>query len=364
MKTIKNIIFVTIPTLIILFFVGEILSSFFFPGTYPPCIIWDEQYNIGKWDPKIKKTGIYTIGNFSQQRAKWVINNEGWNNPKDYFSLKKNGLTRIAVIGDSYIESFQVDIDNSFPVLLDKNLPDNFEVYSFGASGAALSQYLHYSRYIHEKYDPDIYIFNIVHNDFSGSLFGIGHKSKKTFKIIEDKIVEIEPIPYKRVYKKMPLSSILRKSSLIRYLYGNLKINEIFKKKDLKSKDSLTVNANIYVENVSILQTEIEKVVDYFLYRLTIELKGKKIFLIIDASRFDIYDEISFEDSDVKFLHDIILKHSLKYNITLLDLTKPMTNEYKINNKKFNSKYDGHWDEYGHYFVYKKVYNIIMNIKE
>jgi hypothetical protein len=38
--------------------------------------------------------------------------------PIDYLSLKREDVKRIAVIGDSYIEAFQVDIDKSYPYVL------------------------------------------------------------------------------------------------------------------------------------------------------------------------------------------------------------------------------------------------------
>ena len=92
----------------------------------------------------------------------------GWNYPIDYYPINDKKL--IAVIGDSYIEAFQVDVDKNYPFLLREKLKNDYEVYAFGKSGAPLSQYLHISRYVNRHFDPDILIFNLVHNDFDESI--------------------------------------------------------------------------------------------------------------------------------------------------------------------------------------------------
>jgi hypothetical protein len=55
------------------------------------------------------------------------------------------------------------------------------------------------------------------------------------------------------------------------------------------------------------------------------------------------------------FLHEIMQKHCEENAFELLDLRKPMMAAYELNNRRFNSEYDGHWDEYGHEFVAAQV---------
>src|SRR5258705_6500747 len=46
-------------------------------------------------------------------RARFRLNNRGWNSPRDYARLRRPGVVRIAVVGDSYVEALQVDVERS-----------------------------------------------------------------------------------------------------------------------------------------------------------------------------------------------------------------------------------------------------------
>ena len=50
-----------------------------------------------------------------------------------------------------------------------------------------------------------------------------------------------------------------------------------------------------------------------------------------------------------------------KNHVEYIDLTQEMNRDYLINNKKFNSEFDGHWNEYGHKFVSDVLYNYLKN---
>jgi hypothetical protein len=102
------------------------------PASEMPMGFFDENTKIFKHETN--SNGVYTIGKFSQIRAKWVTNNEGWTFPVDY--QKDKMKKRIAVIGDSYIEALQVDQDRSYPYLLSKRLGKDYEVYTFGKRGS------------------------------------------------------------------------------------------------------------------------------------------------------------------------------------------------------------------------------------
>lgn len=94
----------------------------------------------------------------------------------DFVTEKKENTFRIAVIGDSFTEAFEVGTDNSFTALLEKSLngkngPSSYETYNFGISGAGstheLLTYEHYAK----KYNPDMVIWQIyLGNDLSDDL--------------------------------------------------------------------------------------------------------------------------------------------------------------------------------------------------
>jgi hypothetical protein len=97
-KCIKNILIVSIPTIIFLLFVLELVFRFVIPACNRPQAIFDEKTRLYRY--KANQNGLFTIGKFAQQTAKYRINNYGWNSPIDY--SKKKSKPRIAIIGDSY----------------------------------------------------------------------------------------------------------------------------------------------------------------------------------------------------------------------------------------------------------------------
>lgn len=168
MKTFKNILLTTLPSVIILFILLEVFFRTVIRADDPPRSLYDENEKMFYFS-NVKETGITTIGRFAEIKAHWRVNNMHWNYPLDYSPGKDKKL--IAVIGDSYIEAFQVDADKKYPCVLRDMINNEYEVYAFGISGAPLSQYLNISRYVKRHFKPDIIIFNIVHNDFDESIY-------------------------------------------------------------------------------------------------------------------------------------------------------------------------------------------------
>jgi hypothetical protein len=70
--------------------------------------------------------------------------------------MKSPDRTRVAVIGDSYVEAFQVPHYASLAEQLEALLgEDRTEVYRFGISGAPLSQYLYMFETEVAAYNPE-----------------------------------------------------------------------------------------------------------------------------------------------------------------------------------------------------------------
>ena len=159
MNFLKQLAAITLPTLVVLFLLLEVVFRFVIPASNPPLGYFDDDTLMMRLDPASPE-GLNTIGAFARQPAKWRVNSYGWNSPIDYAEARTPGKKRIAVIGDSYIEALQVDIDQSYPALLHQRLAGSAEVFAFGRSGASLSQYLHMSRYAAKTFDPDVLVLN------------------------------------------------------------------------------------------------------------------------------------------------------------------------------------------------------------
>jgi len=164
----KNFLFITIPTIVILLLILEGFFRFVIPASKFPIRYFDGQEKILRYNNKTDQNGTVTLGKLAEEKYNWTINNYGWNANIDY--QEKKAADRIAIIGDSYIEAFQVSTENHLSRTLDQLMGDNTQVYSFGMSGSPLSHYLHMARYAYKTFKPDVFVISIAHNDFDESL--------------------------------------------------------------------------------------------------------------------------------------------------------------------------------------------------
>lgn len=345
----KNICFVTLPTLFVLIAFFEL---FFFrviiPAAELPVLRFDTTDHILKFNPLKQRQGYYSMGKLAQEKYRWEINNEGWNSEIDYFSIKRNSKKRICIIGDSYIEAMQTDTDKNIAAYLRRLLPDGYEVYSFGTSGSPLSQYLHLSRYVNDKFDPDILIFLLVHNDFDESLAEVKRTPDFLQLIIDgDSVTEIAPVPQK-------MRQYLKISSIVRYFYANYRIGNFYNN-IINQNNTSKFNANIQAQDVLNKQSLIVRATDYVFGRIKSENPDRKVILLMDAPRQDIYRG-SLDSSTVLWLNRMVSDVANQYNIPFLDLTTSFQRDFDKNKVKFNSNIDGHWNTYGHRIAANELY--------
>jgi hypothetical protein len=108
---------------------------------------------------------IFRDGNY---RVNLQLNNRGFHDV-DFVDEKPDGVTRVAVIGDSFSAGLHVERDKSFANQLDVLLAEdcNCEVYNFGVDGFGV----HQERAIFEDYvldyQPDVVVHQIYDNDIT-----------------------------------------------------------------------------------------------------------------------------------------------------------------------------------------------------
>ncbi len=357
----KNIFLLTLPILLLFFLIIEVVFRYILPASEYPYNYYDSIDQISKFDLK-ERAGLFTVGAFARRGGKWRINNFGWNSDIDYHVNHAKPL--IAIIGDSFIEALQVDIDKSIAGIIREKVKNKYEVYSFGKSGAALSQYLQMSRYVKKYFNPDIIVINVVHNDFDESLCSCSLARKIGMLCLEtndSKLVEAK-ISNTPGFTFIPdkVKNIVYRSSVYRYLAQNLKIFNIMN--NLKQHfNKREYNANIDVEKVRSQYNDIVKALDYILNKIKQENPGKKIIFIMDALRYDIYNN-TLELSNVIWINELLRNKCKQYDLIFIDLTKPFSDIYKLNHIKFESEYDFHWNEYGHRCAAQVLYDKLKEI--
>tara|TARA_Y100000589_G_scaffold15144_1_gene12348 strand:- start:1970 stop:3181 length:1212 start_codon:yes stop_codon:yes gene_type:complete len=303
------------------------------------------------------------------------------------FKKNENDLIRVISIGDSYVEALQVDNEKSFHGLLNKqsikhkNKKLKFISTAFGSSGMALPNYVKSLEFIADKEDlkNDFVIITIIPNDFDQSFLeyvGTSRRSEKGQFFFDEKGDFI----FKdfKVEKGLEsfISFALRHSSFIRYLIYNTELISSFKTSRLYclltyprcEKESFTYKANIIDENISTNPRRYKKgyqASEFFIKEIkklrSNSSERKKTILVFDSQRSHIYGEDKkgdYYEAQKKYL----IKIAKKDEFTIIDMEKFFKDDFLVNNRKFNSTIDFHWNEYGHQVVAAAILNQIENI--
>lgn len=286
-------------------------------------------------------------------------NNYGFINRQDYNTSPQ--LPVLAVIGDSYVEAFQVPYAESFHGHLSQHLDDQYAVYTFASSDAPLSQYLKWAQFAREEFTPQHYIFTIISNDFHESDVYYGVKPlMNQFQLVQDRY-EFVPIDY----EPGPLKTIARESALIRYLVLNLRLNSLKILHNAIANLYSTTPRTIYTANLPLsFDTEqlrrSKLITETFLTNLplTCGKDTQDILFVVDADRQHIYGEINdttYTQSYFYFIRGYFIKRALEEGFSVIDLDPIFRSDFAQNKKRFEFANDSHWNSYAHQQIYAKV---------
>ncbi len=364
---VKNIFFITLPTLFILFVILEIIFRILPVSDYPK-FDFNAKYALRTFDMNWKTSGQHSIGNKCRHLSFWSLNNEGWNSDIDYSKTKKK--KRIAIIGDSYVEAMQVDTGFAFPQILRKAFKDSVDVYSFGIGGAPLYHYYHMARYVDEHFNPDIFVFNIIHNDFDQSLAAHVNYNRE-FWTLEEKTTKdsIYFVPLRPIFdrSKDGIKSLVKRSALFRYLNYNVNIRAVMAYQKFKKETEGSDNSPYFENNtnMSLLIEDAKKINDLMNYvfdDMNKSFSDKNIIFIMDGPRQFIYEN-RYLESKVPEINSMMEKACQKNNIYFLDLGPLFFDDYSQNKIRFEFEEDYHWNKYGHDFVAHSLQQFLLDKK-
>lgn len=342
-----------------IFIILEIGLRFFNLATDVPFVEGNRELGV-KFIPN--QMGTFVIGALGNIKADYRINSDGWNAIRDFKKQADAGVTRIAIIGDSYVEAFQVQPEEAIAALLEKSFSHDLpvEVYPFGISGASLSQYLATVHYVQNRFHPDFYIINIVHNDF-WEAFTRADRNKhfqsikwtgKSFEIVKPEF-----------YEPSSIRRLLARSAVVRYLTINLKLETQLKKlvrhlrpnPDVPDDDGQKFEANIKITNDD---PKILKAGVTFIFQNYLQAIGgdrNKLLLVMDTPRNAIYEGIHPHSTRAFLFNRIFTEVCQELSLHCLDLTEQFWEDFQKNKRWFNFSIDGHWNKYGHSNAAKAV---------
>ena len=306
------------------------------------------------------QTGIWRLRN--EIAAPYKINKQGWNSGLgDYARERRAGITRIAVVGDSFVEALQVASTDSLAEKLGRDLTESgqrTEVYRFGISGAPLSQYVHMVERAVVQYRPDWIVVVVVHNDFDESFRFVQGRYTSTFmkfRVEDGKVTgEVLPTPW----RPGPIEIARRTATARFFLYRWQVRPQVLVDLLLPSRAGAADTpwaGNVEIERVLALRRKVAAVADHGTARLA-ELAGgigARLLLVMDGDRQAIYRGDA--TSPALRLNQILADAAARHGVGFLDMHHVFADHWATHHRRFEFSADGHWNESAHSVVASSI---------
>jgi GDSL-like Lipase/Acylhydrolase family len=293
------------------------------------------------------QTGVWRVRD--EIAAPYAINAQGWNSGiGDYTTARTNGVTRIAVVGDSFVEGLQVPHDRSFGELV-AHEHGRAEAYRFAVAGAPMSQYLHVIEREVGAYRPDWIIVLLVHNDFDESFRlrqGRYTSSFRKLRIEDGRVAgEVAPEPWRPGGADWLRRTATARFFLYRWQVRPQAVVDFFLS---SARADTSYGANIDVDAVLADETEVRAAADYVVARIAARARemGAKLLIAMDGDRYAIY--AGRETSRPLALNRIAAEAAARSGAAFIDLHPVFAAAWKASGRRFEFDSDAHWNEYGH----------------
>lgn len=280
-----------------------------------------------------------------------AVNNAGFVSDVDYRADAPGPL--LAVVGDSYVEAFMVPFRSTCAGRLATLLEPAARVYSFGMSGAPLSQYLAWVRHARDTYRPDGLVVVVIDNDYDESLIEYGEKvAYHQFVDHGGGRLVLERIDHSPSLR----SRLLLPSALVRYLVHNLQALESARR--VRSRITGTedprlfsVHTPAHAERARVAASK--RAVDAFLDLLPeyAGLDPERIVFVVDGIRPHLYDGRVLDAARGSFV-DVMRRYFLtnadREGYAAIDLQPRFIAHFRRHHQRFEWPRDAHWNALGH----------------
>lgn len=324
----------------------------FFPVVDGP---WAVAVNAGqpvfRYEPN--QRFVYSKGWNFQIANRGTVNNAGFVNGENYAQRDHRPL--LAVIGDSQVEALMVPNAQTFHRRLAATLGPRGRVYSFGTSGAPLSQYLAWARYATEAYGAAAIAFAVIGNDFDESLAAYNTKAGyHLYHKTGGNELRLELADYRPSWGR----ALVRRSALGRYLVFNLHALESLQQlPPLLTPSPARASPPPYAGYTS-TSLDSARVADSYhaieaflrdLPRMT-GLAPDRVLFLLDGARHQ--DEIAgIEESYFGLMRRRFMERATGLGYEVVDLQPLLVAHSKTSGHRMDFPTDGHWNGRAHAVV-------------
>jgi hypothetical protein len=307
---------------------------------------------------------------------------------------KPPGVFRILVIGDSYTEALQVQLEESYTALLEKNLnaygAGRFEVLSLGQSGFGTADA--YIRYLDVgvEYSPDLVVLAfLTGNDFrdNSKLMnpdGLGVRFYYVFDKDRNLVLDRSLIDayeknlsyFKQIYQKVKANSYLLSilsERMYLYRYQQAHKNQDDDKDDKSKSLGLFSELNIYRRDLPLPWEEAVAVTKGIIlkFKESVERHGSRFLLLSLSNAEQVHPEVGRqlkEQYNVEWDYEqpdrILEDFSREQKIMYLKLM-PAFRDHHLKTGQylhgFGSSHQGHWNQAGHRLAADLIFEFLMN---
>ena len=262
---------------------------------------------------------------FSEGYAIGSVNEGGYLGPF-YKKEKQASIKRVALLGDSYVEGFQVFDRNHFRTILEKRLnanrKDSIEVLNFGRSNFNFPNMYAYQELVVKAYEPDLSIFFVSREDLTSLttdvlLPNVSPETLKAVPFLNDETAG-SFVKANRVLSNSSLVYMLNAAR--RSIQNKGIVNAVF-----DGKFNSPTNDKNKVQSIQPINVKLFEKLD------------KKKTLLVYREKTPL----------PKGLKQAILNSGMGW-IDLSDFLSELEKSGQNPNAWFNQKYDGHWNVFGH----------------
>lgn len=332
----------------------ELFFQFVIPASENPLTEFDTAYNITIYDSTRGDEGLYTYGRLSEVKGEWKVNNYGWVSEVNFEQPGGNRKPMVALIGDSYVENLYCDVKDHLDRVMEKELGGEYVVYPFGTSGMNMSQFANVTRYVQERFKPDVIVYLVNHRNLRESLTTVLRRENQIqYKPVGEGIERVEPKPF----KPSRMARILRYSALYRYF----KTNFLFEIKlpDPTPWEKKVVKPLDYDNPTPEMVALMEKTCDTIISELEGLTRGTEVLFALHPNRPPIYAGIepAPQTPDLTIVSRVLQKRGDAF----VDLNTHFQETWKREHRSFEFPTNQHWDDYGQEVAGKGIVIALRN---
>ncbi|MFZ5932857.1 MAG: SGNH/GDSL hydrolase family protein [Patescibacteria group bacterium] len=320
-------------------------------------LIWVDDEKVGR------KLAPNQRGLFVSPRKEYITsietNSEGFRDVEHRIE-KGEGKKRVIILGDSFVENFQVSLQKTFFRQLAENLKEeNVEIIALGLGNTGSAQEYFLLREWGLKYKPDVVVqLFLTANDVRNNLEELNKISYLPYLEIDSsgKVTEIKPVRQTSISTK--IKEVLKNLRFVEFLLG---VRQNLLERTPNKNLGYPLDYHIYDENYSKdfeRAWELTKKIILETKRLT-EENGGTYVLVILANNEQVnsgvweeitktYPEITKTEIDLE-KPDKLLRKFCEVEKLFCHFLLPYFKDYVASNpdKKTHFRYDGHLNETG-----------------